>query len=120
MAFKSGFERTVAANLTSRGVNFEYESLELPYTLQGTYHPDLVLVDSGIVVELKGVLDRDSKRKMAAIRKQYPDLDIRFLFMDANKKVPGSKQTHATWAEKNGYRWAEREIPQEWLNEPRN
>ena len=117
MAFKSGFERTVAANLSSRNVRYEYEGLEFPYVLHGTYHPDLQLLDSGIVVELKGILDRESKRKMAAIRKQYPDLDIRFLFMDGNKKIPGSKQTHAQWAEKNGFKWAEREIPQEWLDE---
>lgn len=118
MAFKSGFERTVAANLSMRGVNFVYEGKELPYTLTGTYHPDLELVDHGILVELKGLLDRESKRKMAAVRRQYPDLDLRFLFMDGNKKIPGSKQTHGVWAEKNGFLWAEREIPQEWLNEP--
>lgn len=117
MAFKSGFERTVAANLKSRGVNFEYESLELPYTLAGTYHPDLLLVDSGIIVEIKGVLDREAKRKMLAVRRQYPDLDLRFLFMDAKKKVPGTKQSHSQWAERNGYKWAEGKIPEEWLTE---
>ena len=117
MAFKSGFERTVAANLNARGADFVYEGLEFPYILTGTYHPDIQLVRNGIVIELKGILDRESKRKMAAVRKQYPDLDIRFLFMDANKKIPGSKQTHAQWAEKNGFRWAEREVPQEWLDE---
>ena len=117
MAFKSGFERTVAANLNARGAAFVYEGLEFPYVLTGTYHPDIQIVRNGIVIELKGILDRESKRKMAAVRKQYPDLDIRFLFMDANKKIPGSKQTHAQWAEKNGFRWAEREIPQEWLDE---
>lgn len=117
MAFKSGFERTVTANLSARGVNYEYESLELPYVLNGTYHPDIKLVDSGIIVELKGVLDRESKRKMAAVRAQYPDLDIRFLFMDASKKIPGTKQTHGQWATRLGFKWAEREIPQEWLDE---
>jgi len=116
MAFKSGFERTVAANLAARGAGFVYEGLEFPYTLNGVYHPDIQL-ENGIVVELKGLLDRESKRKMAAIRKQYPDLDIRFLFMSADKKIPGSKQTHGQWATKNGFKWAEREIPQEWLDE---
>jgi len=117
MKLKSGFERTVVASLQSRGVNFEYESVELPYVLHGTYHPDLKLVDTGVIVELKGVLDREAKRKMIAVRKQYPDLDIRFVFMDASKKVPGTKQTHAQWADRNGYKWADRAIPEEWLNE---
>lgn len=115
MALKSGFERTIVANLKSRKVSFTYEELTLPYILNGEYHPDFVLKDSGIIVEAKGYLDRDSKRKMIAIRKQYPDLDIRFLFMYADKKVPGTKQTHGEWATRNGYKWAEGEIPEEWL-----
>lgn len=117
MALKSGFERGIVANLNSRKVSFTYEELTLPYVLHGNYHPDFVLKTSGIVVEAKGVLDRESKRKMIAVRKQYPDLDIRFLFMEAKKKVPGTKQTHAQWADRNGYPWAEGTIPEEWLIE---
>jgi hypothetical protein len=116
MGFKSGFERQVNANLKSRGVKFTYETLELPYTLHGVYHPDFIL-DNGIIVECKGFLDRESKRKMIAVRKQYPDLDIRFLFVESAKKVPGTKMTHAKWAERNNYPYAEGEIPQEWLDE---
>jgi len=115
MALKSGFERTIVANLKSRSVNFTYEELTLPYVLHGEYHPDFVLKGSGIIVEAKGVLDRDSKRKMIAVKKQYPDLDIRFLFMNADKKVPGTKQTHGEWATKNGFVWAEGKVPDEWL-----
>ena len=115
MAFKSGFERTVAANLTMRKVKFTYEELSLPYTLNGNYHPDFVLKDSGIIVEVKGFLDKDSKRKMIAVKKQHPDLDIRFLFASADKKVPGTKQSHGQWAKKNGFEFAEVEIPDSWL-----
>lgn len=114
MAFKSGFERTVDANLRSRKVKYTYETLKLPYTLNGVYHPDFIL-DGGVIVECKGVLDRDSKRKMVAVSKQHPNCDIRFLFMDANKKVPGTKQTHAQWADRNGFPWAEKVIPEDWL-----
>lgn len=115
MALKSGFERSIDADLRARKVEFTYEELELPYILNGTYHPDFFLKKTGIVVEAKGVLDRESKRKMIAIRKQYPDLDIRFLFMNASKKVPGTKQTHGEWATRNGYEWAEGKIPEEWV-----
>lgn len=116
MAFKSGFERTVDANLRSRGVKFTYETLEVPYILNGTYNPDFILAN-GIIIEAKGLLDRDSKRKMAAVKKQHPELDIRFLFMKAGKKVPGTKQTHGEWATRNGYEWAEGTVPEEWTNE---
>lgn len=116
MSYKSGFERTVAANLSMRKVKFTYEELTLPYTLQGEYHPDFVLKSSGIIVEVKGYLDRDSKRKMVAVKAAHPELDIRFLFANAKKKISGTKQTHGEWADKNGYPWAEGEIPESWLN----
>jgi len=115
MAYKSGFERSIDADLRARKVAFTYEELEFPYVLNGTYHPDFFLKKTGIVVEAKGVLDRDSKRKMIAIRKQYPDLDIRILFMNASTKVPGTKQTHGQWADRNGYKWAEGKIPEDWV-----
>jgi len=116
MAYKSGFERQIAANLAMRKVKFSYEELRLPYTLHGTYSPDFVIASSGIIVEAKGFLDRDSKRKMIAVKQQHPDLDIRFLFQQADKKMQGSKKTHGEWATKNGFKFAEGEIPDEWLN----
>lgn len=115
MAYKSGFERTLAASLKTRKVKFLYESKQVPYVLERTYNPDFEMVDHGFFVEAKGLLDRDSKAKMIAVKKQHPDLDIRFVFMQANKKIPGSKQTHGEWATKNGFVWAEGNIPDEWL-----
>jgi hypothetical protein len=115
MSYKSGFERTIAANLAMRGVEFTYEELRLPYTLNGEYRPDFVIVKSGIIVEAKGFLDRDSKRKMVAVKRQHPDIDLRFLFQQADKKMQGSKQTHGEWAKKNGFEFAEGEIPEEWI-----
>lgn len=115
MAFKSGFERALAAQLSVSKVEWTYEDQAIPYVLHGTYHPDFHLVASGVLIEAKGLLDRESKRKMIAVKTQHPELDIRFVFMDGNKKIPGSKQTHGQWATKNGFVWAEREVPQEWL-----
>lgn len=112
--FKSGFERSFASDLRGRGIKFEYETLKIPYTLEGMYSPDWIIGD--MIIETKGVLDRDSKRKMIAVKTQHPELDIRFCFMSANKKVPGTKQTHAQWAEKNGFQWCEGKVPEEWLN----
>jgi hypothetical protein len=106
----------LAAQLNASGVKWSYETVKVPYLLEGTYNPDFVLDNgSGIIIEAKGLLDRDSKRKMVAVKKQHPELDIRFVFMQADKKIPGSKQTHGQWATKNGYLWAEGSIPQEWL-----
>lgn len=115
MNLKSGFERSLVANMKSRGINFEYETLKVPYVLERNYNPDFILTDYGFIVEAKGLLDRESKAKMLAVKKQRPELDVRFVFMNASKKIPGSKQTHGEWASKNGYKWSEGTIPQEWL-----
>lgn len=117
MAFKSGFERSFEANLRSRGLKFRYESTEVPYVLPRTYHPDFEMVDHGFFIETKGLLDRDSKAKMVAVKKQNPDLDIRFVFMKADKRIPGTKQTHAEWADRNGFPWAESTAPEEWFEQ---
>jgi hypothetical protein len=117
LAFKSGFERSFAANLKSREIKFKYENCKVPYTLDRTYSPDFELVDHGFFIETKGLLDRESKSKMLAVKKQHPELDIRFVFMQANKRIPGTKITHAQWAERNGFRWAEGIAPEEWFNE---
>lgn len=56
---------------------------------------------------------------MRIIRETYPDLDIRFVFSNAKARISkGSKTTYAMWADKYGYPWAHREIPEEWLSEP--
>lgn len=113
---KSGFERKISVQLKQSGMGFTYETLKLPYVLNGTYSPDFIL-DNGIIIETKGYMDRDAKRKMEAVKRQYPDLDLRILFMDASKKMPNSKQTHGAWASKMGYVWAEGEVPREWLKQ---
>jgi hypothetical protein len=110
---RSGFERTLAAQMRAENVSFEYETLKIPYTLEGVYNPDFIL-ENGIIIEAKGLLDRDSKRKMIAVKKQHPELDIRIVFMAADRKIPGGKQTHAQWADKAGYIWADGKIPEEW------
>ena len=115
MAYKSGFERTLAANFTSRKIKFKYESIKIPYVLERNYNPDFEFIEHGFFVEAKGLLDRESKAKMIAVKRQHPDIDIRFVFMSGDKKVPGTKQTHAQWAERNGFLWAEGRVPEEWL-----
>lgn len=71
-------------------------------------------------IEIKGVLDRADRRKMNAVRKAHPSLDIRFWFMRANNKCPGTKNMkHWEWAEKNGFpNWCEGDrLPRTWIRE---
>lgn len=123
MATKSTFEDRVAKKLRDAGVPFEYEPHAIPYSVERSYIPDLLIGD--IYVELKGYFRQDSQRKMKAVHEQHPSLDIRFLFQRASspvqgakKRKDGTKMTCAEWADRYGFVWAEGEsIPKEWINE---
>jgi hypothetical protein len=117
MAFKSGFERTININLLSRGVDFKYEGLKLPYIIDHVYNPDFIL-SNGIIIEAKGYFRTPSEiAKMRTVKKTYPELDIRFVFMYADKKIPRQKQTHEQWATRHGFPYAIGLVPEEWINE---
>ena len=117
---KGTFEERVIADLDERGVTYVYEPRKLPYYVERHYIPDLAI--NGMIVELKGYLRQDSQRKMKAVKAQYPDLDVRFVFQNASatiqgakKRKDGSKMTCEEWADRNGFIWAEGTIPKEWL-----
>ena len=116
MGYRSGLEKKVADLLSNLGVSFEYESTKVPYILQCNYTPDFLLPNS-VYLETKGHLTPEDRRKMIAVKKDNPDLDIRFVFQSPfNKITKGSKTTYAKWAEKNGFQWcAFHSIPISWL-----
>lgn len=90
---------------------------KLPYVLEMKYLPDIRL-PNGTYVEIKGRLDSTDRRKMIAVKKAHPDLDIRFVFMRAhNLLYKGAKTTYAQWADKEGFVWSEGAIPESWYTE---
>lgn len=58
---------------------------------------------------------------MIAVKKQHPDKDIRILFYADGKCGPkrknGSFMRQSDWATKNGFKFAIRYIPREWIEE---
>lgn len=121
IAFRSKFERRVYEAAVGGGYKLKYEPADakLPYVLEGVYTPDFVL-PNGIIVECKGVLDQDDRRKMAAVKRAHPELDIRFVFQKSENTLRrGAKMTYSGWAEKYGFPWAEGTIPEKWFNEKR-
>lgn len=105
----------MAIQLETSGVQFEYEKLKLPYTISHNYVPDFVLA-SGVIIEAKGYFRTAAEPlKMRAVKAAYPDLDIRFIFWDANKKVLRTKTTHGEWATKFGFPWSNERFPEDWL-----
>lgn len=117
--YRSGLEKEVTAFLRERQKKVRYEELVIEWEdlRYRTYTPDFML-DNGIIIETKGMFDSEDRRKHLEVKKQHPTLNIRFVFSNANAKLyKGSKTTYADWCDKNGFLWAHRVIPEEWLKE---
>lgn len=114
--YRSGLEERVAELMTELGVKFEYESTKVPYVLQCNYTPDFCLVN-GIYLETKGLFTPEDRRKILAVKKDHPDMDLRMVFQAPfNKISKKSKTTYAAWCEKHDIKWcAYHSIPIEWL-----
>ena len=61
-------------------------------------------------IEVKGYFRPEDKPKMKAVKASNPDLDIRFVLANNNKR-------DIAWCEKYGFPWAIRNIPEEWFKD---
>ena len=119
--YRSGLEKTIAAQLKKFRIEFTYEKLVILYTKpaqSSTYTPDFRLAN-GIIIETKGRFVLSDRKKHLLIRKQYGDkYDIRFVFSNAKAKIyKGSKTTYADWCIKYGFKFFNKTIPIKWIKE---
>ncbi len=107
---KNKFERKILNQIEGSGLNVRYEGEKIPYVLAGHYIPDYVVVTptGKLYIEAKGHFRPEAKRKMVAVKRQHPELDIRIVFYRYSAK-------YERWAIKTGYKYAWNEIPEEWL-----
>jgi len=114
--FRSGLEEKVADLLQGLGVLYKYESQKLPYTIQHNYTPDFVLPND-IYLETKGYWDASDRRKILAVKKSNPEIDLRMVFQSPYNTISKkSKTTYAMWCEKHAIPWTSyHNIPLEWL-----
>lgn len=95
-----------------------YESLKISWIepeTKHTYTPDFVLAN-GVIIEAKGRFLLDDRKKHLWVKEQYPDLDIRFVFQNANTPIrKGAKTTYADWCTKHGFLFSQKVIPEEWF-----
>ena len=121
--YRSGLEETVAEQLKKNEVGYDYENKAntIKYTVPAkdhTYLPDFKLWN-GIIVETKGRFVLADRKKHELINKQHPELDIRFVFSNSNAKISKkSKTTYAMWCDKLGIPYADKVIPESWMQEP--
>lgn len=118
LGFRSGLEERVAKQLEEAGIKVDYETTKIKYVqpeTKHTYTADFIL-PNGIIIETKGRFVVADRKKHLLIKQQHPDLDIRFVFQRSQNTISkGSKTTYADWCNKNGFLYADKEIPKEWL-----
>lgn len=122
--FRSGLEDSVNESLQSTGLSYGYETEVITYVqpaVSRKYTPDFVMTKKAggtMYLETKGRWVKTDRQKFDWIFDQYPDIDIRFVFQNPNAKLyKGSKTTYAQYCDKKGWKWAKKDVPQEWLDE---
>ncbi len=114
--FRSKLEERVATLLEQLGISYEYETEKLSYTIEHNYTPDFVLPNY-VYLETKGYWDAADRRKVLAVKRDNPGVDLRMVFQSPYNTISKkSKTTYAKWCDKHGISWtAYHEIPLEWL-----
>ena len=107
---KGGLEpRVYDKLLTFKDKNFvvEYETEKLEYSIPGNYCPDFPLTVDGhkVYLEVKGYFDDQALKKMDAVTKAYPELDIRMVFEKDNKLSRRKRKKYSDWCNERNIPW---------------
>lgn len=129
--YRSKFEKSFAANLTKRGIKFEFEPYKINYFIKKcgkclncgskevaekhSYTPDFKIGE--MLIETKGRLTATNRTKMQAVRENNPKLDIRFVFMYNNYLTKSKTTRYSDWCDKYGFKYDYMKMPQSWVNE---
>lgn len=107
---RNKFELKLDKQLQKAKVQFKYESERIPYLIAGHYIPDWVIETplGKVYIEAKGYFRPEAKRKLVAVKKLNPHLDIRIVFYS-------EREQYIKWAIKNGFRYSIGSIPKDWL-----
>ena len=122
---RSKLEILIGETLTEFDVNWVYEKTKIKYTVpesQHVYTVDFTL-ENGILLEGKGILaDHAERTKYVLLKEQNPELDLRFIFDDPQKRCGGMKMTHAEWAIKYNFKFCGKKDTEQirsWVKEPK-
>ena len=117
--YRSSLEVKLQKFFTENGISFRYEEEKIQWEDRRfrKYTPDFIL-PNGIIIEAKGLFTAEDRRKHKEIRKQHPNLEIRFVFENSKRKISkSSKTTYASWCDSAGITHADKEMPVEWASE---
>jgi hypothetical protein len=104
----------------------QYHGNEIAYVIEKRYKPDFTYFEDRMItyIESKGRFrSRDEAAKYVAVRNALSPFErLVFIFAKPSLAMPGArprrngtKQSHAEWADSNGFVWYSAEtIPKEW------
>lgn len=122
--YRSYFETDVAKELSSlkrkfkKAFDVKYEDEIFSYSLHRNYNPDFKVVRSDgsiLYIEAKGVLDRESKAKMLAVRDAHPEATFVLLFPPYPSLSKKRAMEYAKWCNKHSFDFSIGTIPARWL-----
>jgi hypothetical protein len=117
--YRSGLEHKVSQYLDNLYIKYRYEDIKIEWEdlAYRTYTPDFVL-SNNIIIETKGMFITADRRKHLFVKRQHPELDIRFVFENSKRKLrKGAKSTYGQWCAKYDFLYYDRIIPESWLKE---
>lgn len=116
---KSMGEVRCAADMDTRGVPWHYEVEKLTYIYKpAKYIPDFTLYENDhIIIEYKGKMTDQVRKKLLAIKNCNPDRQICLVFEKPNNKISSRKNAwkYWQWSERNGFPWSEKYVNPDWL-----
>ena len=120
--YRSRLEKKIADQLDNEGVEFEYETIKVPYIVperKSKYLPDFPIKRTPILIEAKGWFKAKDRQKLVLLKEQHPEWDIRLVFQNARNKIyKGSPTTYAKWSDDHGFTWADGGVvPAKWIEE---
>ena len=124
--YRSGLEEKISRQIEDAGLAVEYEKDKLEDewpSRKSKYTPDFRLPKQGgfFYVETKGRFTVSDRQKHLLLKSQLPDIEIRFVFSNANAKLyKGSSTSYAQWCDEHGFLYAHKVIPDDWLTEGDN
>jgi len=125
--YRNRFEQKTGEDLKAHKSEFVYEKIKFDYTVAGKYLVDFTIIKKNgklMHIETKGnglSFDGHTKRKMIAVKKAHPDVDIRIVFYADGKCGPkrkdGTHMRQSDWAKKYGFQYSIKDIPESWYAE---
>ena len=115
--YRSNFEAKFANDLKKKGLTFHYEKCRLAFVPKiRHYTPDFYIQEFDFFVETKGLFVARDRAKHLLIQEQYPELDIRFIFLrPMNRLDKRTNTTYSDWCDKHGFLYGKERIPKEWM-----